>query len=239
MRLGMMQPYFFPYLGYFALISATDRWVVFDTAQYIRRGWVNRNRVLSTGQFGWKYFRVPIAKCSRETSIRDVRIDETHDWRTQLIRDLDCYQLRRAPFYDETVDLLTRVFKTANGSLVNLLKKGLAETCRHIGLVYAAQTFSEMPGRPTDTADPGQWALRVAEALKADVYINPPAGRDLFDPKLFQSAGIRLEFLEHNLPEYDQRQHSFLAGLSIIDVLMWNGRVVTRQLIDDFRLTVA
>ena len=63
MRLGMMQPYFFPYLGYYSLIAATDHWVVFDTAQYIRRGWVNRNRVLSTGSDGWKYAENPDSAC--------------------------------------------------------------------------------------------------------------------------------------------------------------------------------
>jgi hypothetical protein len=97
MRLGMMQPYFFPYLGYFGLIHATDRWVVFDTPQYIRRGWVNRNRVLSAGQTAWKYVRVPIAQCERSTPISGVRVHPTEMWRKSLLDSLDVYRLKGAP----------------------------------------------------------------------------------------------------------------------------------------------
>ncbi|MFN8710728.1 MAG: WbqC family protein, partial [Planctomyces sp.] len=75
MRLGMMQPYFFPYVGYFSLIHATDHWVVFDSAQYIRRGWVNRNRILSTGESPWKYIRIPVQHSDMETRISEILID--------------------------------------------------------------------------------------------------------------------------------------------------------------------
>src|SRR5690606_41900370 len=72
-RLGIMQPYFFPYLGYFSLIAATDRWIVFDPVQYIRKGWMNRNRVLKQGG-GVKYVGITMAPHSRETLIRDMRL---------------------------------------------------------------------------------------------------------------------------------------------------------------------
>ena len=72
-RLGIMQPYFFPYLGYFDLINRTDRWIVFDTAQYIRHGWVNRNRILHSDS-EWQYILVPLKKHSRKAAIKDIAV---------------------------------------------------------------------------------------------------------------------------------------------------------------------
>ena len=80
LRLGIMQPYFFPYAGYFGLMAAVDRWVVFDTPQYIRKGWVSRNRVRSTGRDAWKYIRIPVAKAPRETAICDMRLADPQNW---------------------------------------------------------------------------------------------------------------------------------------------------------------
>ena len=63
MKLGIMQPYFFPYLGHFALIAAVDEWIVFDITQYTRKSWVNRNRVLRPDG-GWQYVSIPLRDSS-------------------------------------------------------------------------------------------------------------------------------------------------------------------------------
>jgi hypothetical protein len=102
----MMQPYFFPYVGYFSLIHATDCWVVFDTAQYRRRAWVNRNRMLSDNKEGWSYVRIPVVHSPRETRICDIRIDDSQTWIDQLIDQLQAYRQRRAPQYVDTIDWL-------------------------------------------------------------------------------------------------------------------------------------
>ncbi|MCA9171698.1 MAG: WbqC family protein, partial [Planctomycetales bacterium] len=100
MIVGLMQPYFFPYVGYFDLIHEVDLWVVFDTVQYIRRGWMNRNRVLHPDT-GWQYINVPIDRCPQTTAIEQVQIVATHDWRSRILGQLQHYR-RHAPGYELT-----------------------------------------------------------------------------------------------------------------------------------------
>lgn len=224
MQLGIMQPYFLPYLGYFGLMEATDRWIVFDTPQYIRRGWVNRNRVLTKGKDVWKYISVPVVKCPRETPIRDVLIDGQTDWVDDLVRKLDYYRDHGAPYYTQTVDFLQRILRSEERRLSAVLTSLLGEVCGYLGLDAKINVFSEMSLNIGPVSHPGEWALRICEAVGATTYINPPGGREIFDPKQFADAGIELQFLTPALPAYDQRRAEFLPGLSIIDALMWNSR---------------
>ena len=106
MRLAIMQPYTFPYIGYFQLINYADKWVVFDDTQYISKGWINRNRILHPeSQKEWQYFTVPVKKHSRECRINHVEINDNTDWRTELLGKLTAYK-RKAPYYRETKEFV-------------------------------------------------------------------------------------------------------------------------------------
>ena len=239
MRLGMMQPYFFPYLGYFGLIHATDCWVVFDTPQYIRRGWVNRNRVLSTGQLQWKYARVPVAKSQRSTAIKDVRIANAEGWKDDLFNQLDVYRLRKAPHYQQTIAFLKETLSVRTDNLSILLSHCLKSTCDLLNVPFHCEVFSASGLKLPGIDDPGKWALETSRALRATEYINPPGGRQLFDAAKFGEAGVTLRFLEPSLTPYDQGSSEFLAGLSIIDVLMWNDTQTVKQMVGDYQLKAA
>ena len=102
--LGIMQPYFFPYLGYFDLINYTDRWIVFDTVQYIRHGWVNRNRILHPKE-GWQHIVVPLKKHSRDTTIKDIEISKEPKWRKRILGQSQHYK-KKAPYFYETYQLI-------------------------------------------------------------------------------------------------------------------------------------
>lgn len=248
MRLGMMQPYFFPYIGYFSLMHATDRWVIFDTAQYIRRGWVNRNRVLSDGRDPWKYVRVPVIHSSRETSILDTLVDMRQSWIPELMNQLDAYQRRRAPFFGEVRDWLLEVLENETGRLLknspdgqalplcDLLVALLKATCEYLRIPVELARFSEMQLPIPDSAGPGDWALETARILGASEYINPPGGRELFRPEAFQTSGIQLTFLQHRLPGYAQGDHDFIPGLSVIDVMMWNSQEQILRMLSEYDL---
>ena len=132
MRIAIMQPYFFPYLGYFSGIAASDRWIAFDTPQYIRRGWVNRNRVLSLGKDEWKYIQVPTAKADRNTPINQMRLSPNVNWRTDLIRNLDYYKINRAPHYDDVLQLLDSVWMCDTLDLSKMLIHCLCGICRYL-----------------------------------------------------------------------------------------------------------
>ena len=233
MRLAVMQPYFFPYLGYFSLIEYADRFILFDCVQFIRHGWIERNRILKPND-GWQYISVPLEKYSRSTLIKDIRIKNTTDWQTRILRQIEHYK-KKATFYKEVVDLLRYCFKESGNSIVHLNHRCLGAVADYIGIPYHADFFSEMNLEIGEVSHPGEWALRISQSMGASEYINPHGGREIFKPEQFEEVGIKLKFLSSKLPEYSQRRPVFENGLSIIDVLMFNSPEDTRTLIKAYK----
>jgi hypothetical protein len=219
MILGAMQPYFFPYLGYFDLINRTDRWIVFDTPQYMREGWVNRNRILHSQQ-GWQYIIVPLKKHHRDTPINQVEAVEFPDWRRRIIHQFTHYR-GRAPYYHQTIALLEDCFAGPETNLSRLNVHCLGKVCRYLGIPWAPKIFSEMNLPLGPVRESADWALRIAEAAGAGEYLNPPGGAALYDAERFARHGIRLRIQEDFNFEYDCGPFSYVPKLSVLDVLMW------------------
>ena len=220
MKLGIMQPYFLPHLGYFDLIYNSDKWIVFDSVQYIRKGWMNRNRILHPGK-KWQYISVPIQKAHRETAIYNIKIKTDAKWQDKIFAQLTHYK-KKAPFYSEVTALLEECFSYEGDSLSGLNKHSLQVVCDYLGISFSPKVFSEMGLEFGKVSGPGDWALRISEALGADVYVNPPGGVDIFDPVAFERRGIEFVFRDITPLEYDCSPYTFVSRLSIVDVLMWN-----------------
>ena len=196
MKLGIMQPYFFPYIGYFQLVNAVDKWVVFDVVQFMRHQWVNRNRILHP-ESGSQYIIIPKKKHSRETLIKDVAIDNRQDWKNRIIAQLTHYK-KKAPFFNETIDLLKDSFFSEESNVESLSKLNviiLNKVCARLNIKFEYEICSEMDLLLDDITYPGAWALKISEQLGATEYINPPGGRDIFIPEKFNEKGIKLKFL--------------------------------------------
>jgi hypothetical protein len=220
MRLGIMQPYFAPYIGHFALINQCDHWIVFDTAQYIRHGWVNRNRILHPTE-GWQYILVPIQRHSRKTPIKDIKIVPCDDWRNRIQGQLQHYR-RKAPHFREVMALLNDACATPTESLSELNVTLLRKVCAYLGIRFNCELFSSMPLSLPPITDPGQWALEISSALGATEYINPAGGEELFDRAAFEARGIKLTLFSPPHYVYDCPSYQYQPDLSILDVLMWN-----------------
>ncbi|MCK6529066.1 WbqC family protein [Myxococcota bacterium] len=229
-RLGMMQPYFLPYLGYFALIRATDAFVLFDEAQYIRHGWVNRNRVLHPAE-GWQYVGIPLRKHSREARIMDVRICADGDWRGRILRQLQHY--RRAPHYAPVMAMLEDALAVEGDLVRDLLARSLERTCAFLGLPFRPLFSSSLDYDREAVRAPGDWARAVARALGARAYVNPAGGRELFDPEDWRREGMDLRFLALGDARYDQGRPAFEPHLSVVDALMFNAPERVRAMLDD------
>jgi hypothetical protein len=220
MRLGIMQPYFFPYLGYFELIARTDRWIVFDAVQYNPKSWMNRNRILHPTQ-GWQYITVPVAKAPHGTAISKIRIKDRDAALQRILGQLDHYR-KRAPYFHQVRELVQSAFATSSDRLVDLNVSGLAAVCGYlrINFDYSLCTATGLDLGGIEHA--GQWALKIAQQLGASDYLNPPGGKELFRQDEWDAAGIRLSFTDMNDFRYDCSPYAFVENLSIIDVLMWN-----------------
>lgn len=225
-----MQPYFFPGLGYFDLMRTTDRWILFDTVQYRRHGWLNRNRILHPSS-GWQYVIAPLKKHHRDTPIRDIEVREGNEWKRRIFAQIAHYK-KHAPYYTRTAELVEDALDTDDERLVQVDAFILQRCCEVLGISASVEILSEMDLDLGEVQGPGDWALRISEALGADGYVNPPGGRDLFDPEAFSRCGIELEIRSFPDLTYTPRGLSFEPGLSIIDVLMWNPLEVIHDHLD-------
>ncbi len=236
MRLGMMQPYFFPHLGYFSLVEHVDVFVLFDTAQFIRHGWVDRNRILKPGGEDWQYVRVPLQASSRSTPIRAKLVDDGQPWRERLLAQVDHYR-KRAPHFDAVRAILADVVAGDHTTIADVDRAALRRLCAHLGIRTEILDFSAMQVPVPDDPRPGDWALATCRALPGvERYCNPAGGAALFDPSKYADHGVQLEFLEQELRPYRQVVSPFLPALSIIDVMMFNSVDEVRGMLHDVRL---
>lgn len=237
MQVAIMQPYFFPYLGYYSLISRADRFVLLDDVQFIRHGWIERNRILKPVE-GWQYVSVPLEKFSLGTKIRDTAIKNIEDWRAKMLRQLEHYK-KKSPFYAAAMEVIREALALDTSSITHLNRHVLQVTCDYIGLKRDITVFSDMDLSIAPVTHAGEWALHITQALRGTTYINPTGGLEIFDRQQFDDAKIALEFLGNHLSPYGQRRDTFEPGLSIIDVMMFNSPEQIRTLLDDTYLVPA
>ena len=238
MTLAIMQPYFFPYLGYWQLIANCDEFIFFDVVQYNKRSWMNRNRILHPDQSkDFQYISVPIKKHSAGTLISDVVLNNTEKWQDKILGQLTVYKKLQAPFYNETVALIEMILNKDYEKFLDLSIESTKVICNYLDLDLKYQIASNLDFNKDYIERPGDWALEISKKLQATNYINPQGGYEIFDENKYTSNGIDLMFLKSNLTHYKQsRREGFKAGLSIIDVLMFNSKDIIRNLLfNDFQ----
>lgn len=233
MKIGIMQPYFFPYLGYFSLIKHTDKFILFDTVQFIRHGWIERNRVLNPNG-DWQYIKVPLIKFSQNTIIKEIKINNQIEWREKIFAQLQLYK-KKAPNYSIVIGILKDIFSTEYYDIVSLDLNSLMKVSDYLGISTSIEVLSSV-GLAIEKANaPDEWALNICKALgNVEEYWNPPGGTSFFDRIKYEKAGINLKFHSIKLKEYIQRQNSFIPGLSIIDVMMFNSVNDINEMLDNY-----
>jgi len=225
LTLGIMQPYFFPYLGHFSLIAAVDEWVVFDITQYTPKTWMNRNRVLHPNS-GWQYVTVPLSNSSISIKTSEAKVLNLSDAKANVVGKLSHYK-NKAPYFDVVNALVHDVFdKATDDSLVHLNVRSLSAVCRYLGIPFNYRICSELNLPLPEKLPPGEWALEISSMLGANRYINPAGGQDIFDPAKFIARGIALDFAQAGELVYNTAPYQYEPYLSILDVLMWNSPTV-------------
>ena len=234
MRLGIMQPYFFPYIGYFSLIKHTDQYILLDKVQFIRHGWIERNRILK--QSGdWSYIAVPLRKHSRDTLISDIEINDLPDWRRKIISQLEYY--RGAPYYYKTMQLVGSVLETRTSSIVELDLSALQAVCNYLGINTPINIFSKMDLQIEKPGAADEWALNICCSIEGVTeYWNPIGGKEFFNCEKYAERQIEIWFQQIYLEKYIQKKNNFEPGLSIIDVMMFNSPQKINQMLDNYEL---
>lgn len=238
MKVAIMQPYFMPYIGYLSLIKHSDLFILFDPVQFIRHGWIERNRILKQNE-GWLYIQVPLIKNNnRATLIKDCLIDNSQHWKSKIIAQLQPYK-KTAPYYFKVVNLINDIFTKEYKDIVSLNKSCLEFICTYLGFSKELPVFSEMNLKIKIAQEPDEWALNICKALQIKEkihYINPIGGLEFFDKNKYIDNDIEISFQKMKVEQYDQKRQWFEPGLSIIDVLMFNSPEEINVMLDKYEL---
>ncbi len=222
MKLGIMQPYFLPYIGYFQLIASVDTFVVYDNIKYTKKGWINRNRMLSNGSDAM--FSLPLRKASDSLDIVQRDLAEGFDRKKLLNQFRGAYV--HAPQFAQTFPLLERIVHYEDTNLFRFIYYSIGQLCEYLSIKTKIIVSSEVA---IDHELKGQdKVLALCKAAGADTYINTIGGIELYSKDYFRRDGIDLYFIKARPFEYAQFGSAFVPWLSIVDMLMFNPLEVIR-----------
>ena len=216
MRLAIMQPYFFPYIGYFQLIAAVDLFIVYDNIKYTKKGWINRNRMLRNGKD--VMFSLPLKSDSDHLHVckRELAADFKRD--KLLNQFTEAY--RRAPYFAQTFPLVEQVVRYEDTNLFRFVHHSNLRVCEHLDIRTEIKVSSAI-AIDHDLKNQAK-VFALCEAVGASTYVNAIGGMELYSKEVFREKGIDLKFIQSNPFEYPQFSDPFVPWLSIIDVMMFN-----------------
>ena len=232
MKLALMQPYLFPYLGYFQLISACDTFVVHDDVQYIKGGWINRNRIGMNGRD--HLFTLSVASAPSSALINERTFSSQHRAEVAKLRRVLEAAYRKAPHFSSTMDIVDEVFASEDIGVSRVATRSLALVCKRLGIERRWLLSSELA--KNDTLKGQDRVLEIARVLGATGYMNAIGGLELYERAAFIERGIAIDFLRMRFVPYAQLSPTFVPGLSILDVLMFNSLDRTRELLTEYDL---
>lgn len=229
--LGIMQPYVFPYIGYFQLIRAVDVFVVYDDVAFINKGWINRNNILVGGQASM--FTIPLVGASQNKLIREIEVDNLAAWSKKSLKTVE-QSYKKAPFFKESFGIVEQVFKCPAANIAELAVSSLKETCKYLGIntkiIESSTVYNNQDLKAQNRI------LDICLQEKAVHYINPIGGMAIYDKQLFADNKILLNFIKAKPVEYNQFNNNFVPWLSIIDLLMFCSVAEINEYLDKFEL---
>jgi hypothetical protein len=218
MKAAIMQPYFFPYIGYWQLLNSVDTFVIYDNIQYTKKGWINRNRFLQNGKD--RLFSIPLKKDSDFKDIRDRVI--SNDFNKKKMLDQIVCSYRKAPYFKEVYPLIEDIIINSEKNLFNYIFYSIKKTCKYLGINTSLILSSSIDMDHSLKAE--RKVMEICKKLNSKNYINTIGGKELYNISDFNDAGINLNFIKTKKIEYKQFDNEFVPWLSIIDVMMFNSK---------------
>lgn len=217
MKLGIMQPYFFPYLGYWQLITAVDKFIVLDDVNFIKRGWINRNNILVNKQP--HLYSIPLDKPSQNKLIMETQLRFSREQREKWLKMIEM-AYKKAPYYETVYPLLKQIIMLEDNDLTSFIINSFKIVLNYLEMeqqiLRSSQIEKDLSLRAQDRI------LAICKSQNADMYINPIGGQLLYDEYVFAKENIDLRFIKTNIKPYKQFGNEFIGGLSFIDILMFN-----------------
>lgn len=228
MKLGIMQPYFLPYLGYWQLMNAVDTYVVYDDVAYIKGGWINRNNFLVQGNA--KLFTFSLDGASSYKLINEISVKDDF----ANFRKLLHFNYAKAPFFNECMELTERIISYDKSSLGMFLFNSIKVIADYLDFDTKIVLSSEI--KKDNSLKGKDKVVHICKLLGADEYYNAIGGQELYEKDEFAKNGIKLWFVKSNITPYKQLKNDFVPGLSIMDILMFNSKEQIKDMLADFEL---
>ncbi|MBL8028978.1 MAG: WbqC family protein [Fibrobacteres bacterium] len=218
MKIGIMQPYIFPYVGYFQLVHAVDKFVLLDDVNFIKRGWINRNRILVNGND--YLFSIPVKNASQNRLILDCEFSD-EPWQDKFLKTIE-FNYKKAPFANDVIPLIERIVNFADRRISPFVYN-------HLNQIFGYLDFKKEIIPSSAVYNTGDFKaqdkiLEICKKEHATHYINPIGGVELYDSSKFKNENIQLSFIKSGEVVYGQGSGEFVPWLSIIDVLMFNSK---------------
>lgn len=231
MKVGIMQPYFFPYLGYFQLINCVDKMVIYDNIKYTKKGWINRNRYLLNGVD--KFLTIPLQKDSDFLDVRERKVSKEFD-RTKLKKQIQM-AYKKAPYFEDVYVLFCKCVDYEEENLFNYIFYAIKSILEYMEidteLIISSHVDIDHNLRAEDKV------LAICKNLAATEYINPIGGIELYSKEVFAQNNIELGFIQMNSDcIYKQFLDEFIPGLSILDVLMFNSTEEVKKMLQQYQI---
>jgi len=232
MKVAIMQPYFFPYIGYWQLINAVDKFVIYDDVNFIKGGWINRNNILVNGET--KLINLRMDKASPNKLINEIEIDHNEIYMKKLLKTIN-QSYSKAPFFEEVFQLVKNVTSHDETNLARYLEFSIRKVNEYLGINTEILLSSEI--KKSHDFKGQDKVLEMCKILCADQYINAIGGQDLYSKEDFISVGIELDFLKTKVITYQQFiTDKFVPSLSVIDVMMFNDKERVKSMLEKYVL---
>ena len=233
MKVAMMQPYLFPYLGYFQLVNAVDVFVFADDVNFKKGGFINRNKIQFNNEE--RYVTVPCIKRSQNKLINEVQISaETKGYPENILHTIK-QTYAKASFFTDVFPIIESIFNSDVDS-ISILAAYSVELVSNYLEINVDFRFSSLSFNHTKGQEKSIRLINITKELGGTTYINPIGGTNIYNKKFFESQGVKLNFLEPEVIRYDQLDKKFIPNLSIIDVLMYNSKEDVKKLLNKYRL---
>lgn len=229
-KIGIMQPYFLPYIGYFQHVNSVDKFVFLDDVSFINRGWINRNRILINEKA--HYITIPLIKASQNKTINEINfIDE----RKKLLKTIQ-HAYKAAPFYNKIIPIIEEIIEYNTTSISELAIFSVKRISEHLEINTSFEICSNSY-LGSQQLKKEEKIIYICKLNEASTYINPSGGEAIYSKIDFERQGLDLKFIKSNGIEYQQFNKPFIANLSIIDVLMFNSLEKVKSMLNDYSLS--
>jgi len=219
MKIGIMQPYFLPYIGYWQLLNTVDKFVILDDVTFIKKGYINRNSILN--KTGIIDIRLNVKKISQNKLILDHYLVDDEKWKQKMLRTIK-YSYNKSIYYTDVYNLIEEILNYDSKNLSDFLYNQLIKISNYLNInttiikTSSLYNLTNLKGKDK--------IIEICKLEYCNMYINPIGGVSLYDRVEFKNNNIDLKFIKLliNKIKYRQFNYKFQNNLSILDIMMHN-----------------